>query len=195
MKDKLPKSVYFLVTYVLLIAVVILFGILPGISRLREDRSTLKDNSAKIAADESKISDLSKYNKNDNDLKTIESSVNNLLPDNKNSSDFVVQMEALGNELSIVIPTLTITEPVAQTAPAQSTDVGDTPAKPSSNTKSTDTAFNMSFRAPYTTFKTFLEKIEAFPRFTTISSVSVSGYSADNGTLEYDLKGNIYYGK
>ncbi|MFA7244512.1 MAG: hypothetical protein WC080_04490 [Patescibacteria group bacterium] len=210
MKFSIPKSYYVLSIYVLLIAAVIIFGIIPKINELKSNRIALEQNNAKLAKDEEAISNLSKYSKNKTDLDSVEKTVKNLLPDTQNSSDFVVQMEALGTDLSIVFPTLTITEPVAKKAtPVQedekttsanktsSESTSSTPSAATSTAKNSGTGipFSTSFKTTYPGFKTFLQKIASFPRFTSLSSVNISGYSVDAGTLQFDLKGNIYYGK
>lgn len=216
MKIKIPKSAYFLTLYVLVIAGIVIFGIIPMITSLNSNRSKLAANNNKLAANQDKITELSKYNKEGADLSTIETAVNNLLPDNKNSSDFVVQIEALSNELSVVIPTLTITEPVAKAAPKATTDDESTSANSSKTKTSTSTGtgtstpttsksatasgsneipFNLTFKSPYPVFQTFLQKIESFPRFATLSLVSISGYDLASDSLSYNLKGTIYYGK
>lgn len=203
MKIQLPKSSYSLILYLILIFLIIIFGIMPQISNLNSDQSNLSENNRKIAEAETKISDLSKYEKDKTEIGIVEKTVNNLLPATKDSSGFVVQIEALGNELSIVIPTLTITESAKTATPVVSdeettgnkTATTATPATTNSNSKSAGTAFNLSFRSSYPLFKTFLEKIESFPRFTTLNSVSVSGYNLETDSLQYDLKGNIYNGQ
>lgn len=209
MKLKFSKSVIMLALYIILIAVIVVFGILPGISELSADRKELADGSAELSGYQDKIAGLSKFNKNKSEIDTVEKIVNGLLPQDKSSSDFVVKMESLGNELGINIPTFTVTEPVAQVQakPVQEEDTtattskktSDTPATaPAANTsapKNTDITFSMSFKTNYLNFKTFLEKTESFPRFMTISSVTMSGYNLTDDTLEYSLKGNIYYGK
>ncbi len=215
MKIKIPKSAYLLAFYLLVIAGIVIFGIMPLISKLNSDRSRLAANSNKLAANQDKITELSKYNKEGADLSTIEASVNNLLPTNKNSSDFVVQIEALSNELSVVIPTLTITEPVAKAAaPKATTDEETTKSSKSASstssqsdsetaktatkqasTASTEIPFTLTFKSNYQTFQTFLQRMESFPRFTTFSLVSISGYDLASDSLSYNLKGTIYYGK
>lgn len=209
MKLKISKSIIFLILYVVLIAVIIILGIIPSISELSADRKELADGSATLSGYQDKIAGLSKFNKNKSEIDTVEKIVNGLLPQDKSSSDFVVKMETLGNELSIQIPTFTVTEPVAQTQikPAQEEDTTATTDKKTSTTpattqttgdaapKKTDITFTMSFKTSYLNFRTFLERTESFPRFMTIGSVTMSGYNLLDDTLEYSVKGNIYYGK
>jgi hypothetical protein len=101
MKLKISKSIIFLALYVVLTAVIIVLGIIPGISELSADRKELADGSATLSGYQDKIADLSKFNKNKAEIDTVDKVISGLLPKDKDSSDFVVKMETLGNELSI----------------------------------------------------------------------------------------------
>lgn len=205
MKMKITKSEISLSIYTILIVAVVILGIVPGISKLSSDKKELSEGTATLSAHQEKIADLNKYNKNKAEIDTIEKVVNGLLPKEKSSSDFVVQMENLGNELAIKIPNFTITEPVAQPQPkavteddasaSKKTSSADAVPTPTTTQKNTDIVFNMSFKTSYLTFKTLIERFESFPRFMTLSSITLSNYNASDDTLQCNLKGNIYYGK
>lgn len=191
MKHIKTKNYVLALVYIVIIAALLVFGILPYFNNLTRNQSEYQKVRSDLNAALSKYTQLTKLSKDQQEINDIKDDVFELLPENPETADFVVKVEALAEDLSVP-------DYISSVSTSQETYSGSTTAKKkstASGTNKSEIAYSIVFKSNYTTVESFIEKLLAFPRFTAIQSINASGYDSENDTLNFKLNGLLYYGK
>jgi Tfp pilus assembly protein PilO len=196
-KGTSAKIIVAVVVFLAILAALLVFGILPMTSKLKANQTDLANNAGDLEAAQIKYENLLGLKKNQAEMDKVQSVVMGYLPDDKNSSDFVVKIEAMAKELSLIVPSLSVTEPAPAKA-KKSSDDEDSAA--SSTTKKQAVPqnivdFTLTFSADYNTAQSFISRLMTFPRLCSLDSIAFTNYSPDSNTLSVRIVGKIYYGK
>ena len=195
-----------------LIAIVVVFFVVPTFRQIDSNQTELKTTKAKLTASEIKLSNLEKIQKDQSKITEMKNRVLELVPDNKDTSDFVVKTESMAATLPLTIQSINITEKKAETAKTTANNESTTTSKTKTNqqesesdatsqtdktakTASDSTEFIVNFKANYQTILDFLIKFDSFPRFAAFDSMTTSGYNQTNDTLDFKIQGRIFNGK
>jgi len=198
MKSASIKIIITSAVFLLIIASLLIFGILPATGKLKSNQTDLAGIASDLEAAQTKYENLIGLKKSESETANIQDIVMEYLPDDKESSDFVVKVEAMAKELSLIVPTLSLTEP-APVKEKKTTGDEDSDSKTTTTKKQAAPQnvvdFTLTFSASYNTAQSFITRLATFPRFASLESVAFTNYSADSDTLSVRIVGKIYYGK
>jgi Tfp pilus assembly protein PilO len=208
-QKSITKYLIYTGLYLAVLILIIIFGIMPQYNSLNKNQKDLNQAKSDLNAAAKKRVSLEELSKDQAKIDQTKQTVFEYLPDSKNNSDFVVKVEALANQLSITIDSFSFTEVKTQT-PAK-TDSSDSQSTSKSSSTSNDSTaktqttkkeepknyseFSISFSSEYGAMMQFIEKLETFPRFNSIDSITISGYDKKSGGLGLKITGRIFYGK
>lgn len=199
---KSPGLKIFLKLFIILIIIGLIYYFLlrPKVSSLSQNQASIEKINIDWQDSDNKLGELKKIDKDRTQLTETKQLVTSYLPDETTPSSFVVKLEGLTSTIPIIIDSLGITEPKVAPAPVKSEDDSSssktsTAAKPAAKPVEKVLNFSTSSRATYDKIILFFQKMEQFSRFNTIETVSISGYTATDGTLDLKTSGTIYYGK
>ena len=188
MTNLFKKIIIFFIIYLLILASVIFLFFMPQISNLKKDRQAFLDKQQELDQGKARLTSLQKINSKKDEFKTTSDTINTYLPDNLEISRFVVQIEGLAKDLGITVDNFSIEEKAAtNTKNDSSKDSKD------SKNKETGTKFSLSAKAPYPSIISFIKKMEGLARFHSISSINLS--VSENGAVDFNTTGYLYYGK
>lgn len=190
--------------YLVLFAALVLFAIIPTLNRFNKNKIDLSDRNQKLVTAQNDFETLIKLRKDDATREDVKKNVTTYLPDEKSTTDFVVKIESLSQETGITVPALTTVEPKTQTKTAKATsdETDDTKAAAAAKETTTKTTpaqnsveFSLSFSNSYEKVAEFISRMNSMLRLNSLESISISNYNPENGTLDFQTKGKIYYGK
>jgi len=205
MKSPVAKIIIKIALSLLIIAAAFYFLIMPKLNTLVENQIALEKLSSDYRQADDKLSDLNKLNKNHADLDTIHQTVYGYMPDDPTPSTFIIGLEKMTSEISIIIDSLSTNEVKTQTSTASKSS-GDSESSSTKTTTSTATSktaaksekaveFNASFKSDYNHIITFFSRMESLDRFNTIESINIGNIDPNTSNLNFQATGKIYYGK
>lgn len=191
--------------YLVLFAALIFFAILPTLNKYNNNKIELADQKQKLETAQNDFETLIKLRKDDAEREDIKKNVTTYLPDEKSTTDFVVKIESLSQELGITVPALSTIEPKAPTKAVAADDSSnakttDATAKETTTASKTTASqnsveFSLNFSNSYEKIFEFISRMNTMLRLNSLESINISNYNTENGSIDFQTKGKIYYGK
>jgi len=176
----------------------LLFETKPIIESYNTHKKQYSDKQNDLLSLFDKLDALQKIEKNSDLFEAKSDEVKTLWPETAEVSKFMIQTEDLAKQKNIVLQNFSIQEKKlakkvssSQTEEQSSDSSSDSTAKKEKSTTITQFSFNTT--APFPVALDLIRSMETFPRFNSISLISIS--ADDDSSVDLNLTGRLYYGK